>query len=746
MQLKADEDGFNPGLPSDRPSVLLFIDRSSDSSKIRRKSIEALTVLRELALPNHMPFKSKTVNPQKTVSQHPKLEMSTSSHKVTALDDKITIMALKDGSRITIDDVASHLQDNSLQEVLAYVLQQKKQRKLSSLAKDVGFRLISDDIDVSMSETDVQSIKGVISSDTLPKDMKISEKITDTSAQLSVKTEDPIADFEKKVETGPTYNCSFFFVDGQFRLLEGLTSVIKIPSLVIIDPLSHQHYVYPEEADFSSSSVSNFLDLFFNGSLLPYQRSKSVVPDSKETPHPPFVIQDFHEVDSIPRVSAHTFMDLVVGNRSGSISAENAWKDDVLVIFTSSSCGFCLRTELVVREVYRALKSYGNMVKRQYRNDQSSLRNEERMLSLFYYLTTSNLRMWFKRKKKECNLLLMKIKCVADGVDNIQLKLPVIYMMRDLYPSLLLYPAEGTEAISYEGEISVSNIIKFIADQGRNSHWIYNERGILWTEHEDITWNEQTFKAASEPVIQEGVSLSKENNKILLKHQTQSVETKNKVKPHMSSEFGHDILPGSVLIATQKLHDVYPFSGSKILIVEVNQSSGFQGMIINKFISWDTISGLEDGFESLKETPLSYGGPVITRGLPLVSFKNEHPEVLPDIYFLDQSATITLIQNLKLHNRSMTDYWFFVGLKQPNPANGIDPLIKILVFMSQSSTKNIGTMSKIDGSLENQDAMSILDGNLTYNERSYLDVLCQPSTIATTETVFINHHVLWPES
>lgn len=411
MQLKGDEDGFDPGLPSDRPSVLLFIDRSSDSLKIRRKSMESLTVLRELALRNHIPSKMNSqiiVNPQRTVNRHPKLEMSTSSHKVTALDDKITIMAMKDGSHITIDDVASHLQGSTLQEVLAYVLQQKNQRKLSSLAKDVGFQLLSDDIDVTMSETDIQSIKGVIGDggnlekdqlsnpddmldgvyDTLSKNIKVehsvkdNEKITvDTGAQLSVKAEDrfqekQVANFEnEEVEKGPTYNCSFFFVDGQFRLLEALTSVLKIPSLVIIDPLSHQHYVYPEEADFSYSSLSGFLHLFLNGSLLPYHRSKSVVPNSKEAPHPPFVIQDFHEVDSIPRVSALTFMDLVVGNHSGSLSADNAWEKDVLVLFTSSWCGFCLRTELVIREVYRAFKGYGNMVKSQYWNEQSSSRN-----------------------------------------------------------------------------------------------------------------------------------------------------------------------------------------------------------------------------------------------------------------------------------------------------------------------------------------------------------------------------------
>jgi len=50
-------------------------------------------------------------------------------------------------------------------------------------------------------------------------------------------------------------------------------------------------------------------------------------------------------------------------------------------------------------------------------------------------------------------------------------------MQRDLYPSLLLYPAERKEAISYDGETSVHNIIKFIADQGANSDWIYKEQG-----------------------------------------------------------------------------------------------------------------------------------------------------------------------------------------------------------------------------------------------------------------------------
>nr|XP_043607043.1 uncharacterized protein LOC122579027 [Erigeron canadensis] len=685
MELKGDENGFDIGLPADRPSVLLFIDRSSDSLKIRRKSMDSLTVLRELALPNHVPSKMTTQNivgSHRTISRPPKLELSISSQKATALSDKITIMAMKEGDRITIDDVASNLQGSSLQEVLTYVLQQKKQRKLSSLAKDLGFQLLSDDLDITMSETEPQSIKGSIGSgndfdkdqishgndivngehDTLSKHTKVESSVedddlisVDTSAQFSVKTEDHyreefVASFEyDNVEKGSIFNCSFFFVDGQYRLLEALTGTLKIPSLVIVDPLSHQHYVYPEEANFGYSSLSGYLQLFFNGSLLPYRRSKSVVFDSKETPRPPFVNQDFHEVDSIPRVSALTFMELVVGNRSGSY-AENAWKKDVLVLFTSSWCGFCLRTELVVREIYRAFKGYGNMVKSQFRNEQSSSRN--------------------------------------DGINNTNLKLPMIYTIdcvesdcssllksstkRDFYPSLLLYPAERKEAISYDRDISAFNIIKFIADQGGNSHWIYQEQGVLWSEPEHGVWNEKQFEVTSEPLTDEDVLLSKENNEILLKDrtQTQKLEIKsNQVKPNTPRDFsgsGHKILPGSILAATQKLQNVYPFSRSKILMVKVNESIGFEGVIINKLISWDSITELEEGLESLKEAPISYGGPVITRGMPLVSltrqsFKNEHPEVLPDIYFLDQLATNNLMQHLKSHNRSMTDYWFFVG-------------------------------------------------------------------------------------
>jgi len=186
---------------------------------------------------------------------------------------------------------------------------------------------------------------------------------------------------------------------------------------------------------------------------------------------------------------------------------------------------------------------------------------------------------------------------------------------------------------------------------------LYYDLGILWTEAEQGAWNEKPFKDPSKPVIHEDISLPKENNEILLKdrpHPPTLDTSNNNIAPHTpfeSTKSIQEILPGSILVATQKLQSIYPFSKSKILIVNVNTTTGFQGLIINKRISWDTITKLDEGLDSLKEAPLSYGGPVIARELPLVSLTrepsghNEHPQVLPDVYFLDQWATIDVIQN-----------------------------------------------------------------------------------------------------
>lgn len=131
-------------------------------------------------------------------------------------------------------------------------------------------------------------------------------------------------------------------------------------------------------------------------------------------------------------------------------------------------------------------------------------------------------------------------------------------------------------------------------------------------------------------------------------------------------ESGHKFVPGSYLVATDKLLHAQPFENSVILIVKAVQNNGFSGLIINKKIAWDMVRELEEASKILKEAPISFGGPVVERAFPLVAlsrglFSGMYPEVLPGIFFLDQVATTHEIENIKAGNRSVSDYWFFLG-------------------------------------------------------------------------------------
>ena len=50
-------------------------------------------------------------------------------------------------------------------------------------------------------------------------------------------------------------------------------------------------------------------------------------------------------------------------------------------------------------------------------------------------------------------------------------------MQREVYPALLLFPAERKTAVSYEGDMAVSNVMKFIADHGSCSQHLTSDKG-----------------------------------------------------------------------------------------------------------------------------------------------------------------------------------------------------------------------------------------------------------------------------
>ncbi|KAK9935729.1 hypothetical protein M0R45_022816 [Rubus argutus] len=366
-----------------------------------------------------------------------------------------------------------------------------------------------------------------------------------------------------------------------------------------------QHYVFPEETNLNYSSLVDFISAFLNGSLLPYQQSETVLESSRKATQPPFVNLDFHQVDSIPRVTTHTFSELVVGfNQSDS----DVWNKDVLVLFSNRWCGFCQRMELVVHEVYRAMKGYAKMQKSESKNEKSmfhndmtgDLKNEMLKLPLMYLLDCT---------LNDCSLIMKSMNQVG------------------VYPTLVLFPAEKKHALPYEGDLAVTEVFKFMADHGSNSHHLTSEKGILWTVAKKRGSNQEFFK----------------------------------VKSHISQSFQEaplNVVVGSILVATDKLLSIHPFDKSEILIVKADQVTGFQGLIINKHIRWDALPELGEGLEMLAEAPLSFGGPLIKRGKPLVALtqrfiKDEYPEILPGVAFLDQSATIQKIKELKLGNQSV---------------------------------------------------------------------------------------------
>ncbi|XP_015895839.3 uncharacterized protein LOC107429633 isoform X2 [Ziziphus jujuba] len=670
MELETDDHDLRPSLPANKPSMLLFVDRSSDSFETRRKGKEALDAFRELALRYHNSYHMSGENGQKlgksvqdnqrfkSTSGHPRLKLSPATQVVKIKDKMSTVVILNDGKHVTLDEGTSGLQGGSLHEVLANLLKQKKEAKLSSLAKELGFQLLSEDIDIKLvntlsSETEIQSDQ--VSPNPSKEDSVVSDVDSDKDQLLQIE-ENPVIskvkyDDEKKTyvdsserlvsmeskqfvtehedvkveETSSPqvdmsrdqqlhfqrFKGSFFFCDGNYQLLQSLTGGSEIPALVIVDPIWQQHYVFPKEKHLSYSSLDGFLAGFLNGSLVPYQQSESVRQGTREVIQPPFVNLDFHEADSLPRITSNTFSKLVFGfNQSGT----DAQSKDVLVLFSNRWCGFCQRMELVVREVYRAVKGYVNMLRSESSNgkkmlDDDKLKDVLLKFPLIYLLDCT---------VNDCSLILRSIN------------------KREVYPSLMLFPAEGKNALLYEGHMSVTDIIRFIADRGSDSHHLIHDNGII-------------------------LSVDKKEGENQNLH--------NKIKTHTLKgmhEASVQVVAGSILIATKQLLGVKPFDQSKILIVKADQNSGFEGLIFNKKIRWDAFDKVEEGLEILTEAPLSFGGPVIKYGMPLVALTktvvgDRYPEILPGIFFLDQSATIHEIKEVKSGKRSIDDYWFFLG-------------------------------------------------------------------------------------
>ncbi|XP_075658409.1 uncharacterized protein LOC142628234 isoform X3 [Castanea sativa] len=708
MELEGDRHDIEPVLPANKPSILLFVDRSSDSSETRGKGKEALDTFRELALHYHISYQMgepKRDKPEKSSvqdyqawggkSKHPRLKLSLTAQKIKLKEKLSTIMILNEDKHVTLDKISSDQEGSSLHKILAHLLQQNKEvfkeglvsnsvdsdkdqlpqrASLSAKMNEENSELTdgepSSEYDEEKAAFYVDKSKHLVSLKAhqsvtaleevaISQDVVVEEKCFENVVVEEKSSEDAfleekgfllVNNLREQQLHFQGFEGSFFFSDGNYRLLRALTGGSNIPSLVIIDPLLQQHYVLPQESDFSFSSLADFLSGFLNGTLPPYQLSKSIIQHPREATVPPFVNVDFHEVDSIPQITIQRLSELVLGvNQSNTNSVVHAWNRDVLVLFSNSWCGFCQRMELVVREVYRAVKGYMNMLR-------SGSRNGEKVFN-------------------------------GDNLKDALVELPLIYLMdctlndcslilksmdqREVYPALILFPAESRNAVLYDGDMSVADIIRFIADQGSNSRNLIGNKGIIWNVAKRGGRNQNPFKEASPTEIHDEISTSKyKSHEVLSKdRELERVGEYNQIKSHTSKDLHKSaphVVAGSVLVATEKLLGIQPFDKSVILIVKADQINGFQGLIINKHIRWESLHELEERLEMLKEAPLSFGGPLMIRGMPLVSLtrsatKDQYPEVLPGVYFVDQVATIHEIKEFKSDDQSIADFWFFVG-------------------------------------------------------------------------------------
>eukprot|EP01018_Ginkgo_biloba_P011531 Gb_18229 [translate_table: standard] len=277
----------------------------------------------------------------------------------------------------------------------------------------------------------------------------------------------------------------FFYSDGGDQMRRILSPDATIPAVVIIDPVIQEHFVFPNDIPVTYSSLIEFVNAFLNGNLQAHKHSEPFPPSPREPPRPPFVNRDFHEVDSIPRVTLGTFSRLVLGfddcNQSVETPCANghrfgaAWRKDVLVLFSNNWCGFCKRLELVVREVHRFFKGCTNIL-----HAEGRIAPNSSFQDILSFSTKMNREKTGDISKDETANNLPSIFHMDCTLNDCSSLLKFSNQWKELYPTLLLFPAGKKDApIAYEGDMLVNKVIEFVASYGSTSSHLYGVQDIL---------------------------------------------------------------------------------------------------------------------------------------------------------------------------------------------------------------------------------------------------------------------------
>ncbi|URD86750.1 hypothetical protein MUK42_28600 [Musa troglodytarum] len=568
--MEFDVDGHNPepAFPANRPSIILFIDRSSNSSKVREESKLSLEVLRKFSVQNQLCYQTVRGRDSRVMGSSRSLSGS-SSHQTGKVSQTPKVVKIKDNMAFMIvDEARSPAVKN-------------KETKISEVAKKAGFELLSDDFEVQIIES-FQSHND---------NNQLREMGRSTTTMLNDPNE--LTESQDDVSSG---------------------GLLYTTENIMMDERKQSEH--PDD-------VANFLETREaapydndNAFLCHVERSCWV---EQELPTPKEHVQE-EQADKIDSTSSirqvksdfgHSSSVLSAGDDMGSIRISNRLRkaDEPCYQWQPFLGSF-----FFIDGGYRLLRT---------------LTAESRIPSLVIL-----------------DPVMQQHFVFSEATD---INYPSV---KENYPILLLFRAENKSAITYEGDMSVVSIMEFLESHGGNSH-NHNYKGLLWTDSRKGNRYEQVLYASTLIAHEKAHSPEDKYNKIVLNKaiSADSEDPLNTYTPVTSHDKHIHVVVGSILAATDKLFNAAPFDNSTVLIVTMDKNQGFQGLVINKRISWDIFKELDSDLVSLKHAPLYYGGPVRFQTLPLVSLirkaKEGYTEIVKGVYFGNPVVTRQVIEEIK---------------------------------------------------------------------------------------------------
>ncbi|URD86749.1 hypothetical protein MUK42_28600 [Musa troglodytarum] len=633
--MEFDVDGHNPepAFPANRPSIILFIDRSSNSSKVREESKLSLEVLRKFSVQNQLCYQTVRGRDSRVMGSSRSLSGS-SSHQTGKVSQTPKVVKIKDNMAFMIvDEARSPAVKN-------------KETKISEVAKKAGFELLSDDFEVQIIESfqshnDNNQLREMGRSTTtmLNDPNELTESQDDVSSGgLLYTTEnimmderkqsehpDDVANFLETREAAPYDNDNAFLchVERSCWVEQELPTPKEHVQEEQADKIDSTSSIRQVKSDFghSSSVLSAGDDM---GSIRISNRLRKA--DEPCYQWQPF-LGSFFFIDGGYRL----LRTLTAESRIPSLVILDPVMQQHFVFSEATDINYpSVRMELIVREVYRAFKNFINFSISQSKNDdptQIKDKKEDLVLNKFPAIFLMDCTL------NDCGLFLKPLG------------------KKENYPILLLFRAENKSAITYEGDMSVVSIMEFLESHGGNSH-NHNYKGLLWTDSRKGNRYEQVLYASTLIAHEKAHSPEDKYNKIVLNKaiSADSEDPLNTYTPVTSHDKHIHVVVGSILAATDKLFNAAPFDNSTVLIVTMDKNQGFQGLVINKRISWDIFKELDSDLVSLKHAPLYYGGPVRFQTLPLVSLirkaKEGYTEIVKGVYFGNPVVTRQLFQEI----------------------------------------------------------------------------------------------------